>query len=83
MNNRWENLRNVPHRANIENRCRANSNNSTGFLGVTKDKRRPGLFKAQISTKGKNIEIGFFQTAEEAHGAYITTKRAIHEGNML
>ena len=82
-NNRWLNLRDIPHRANIENRRRPNKQNKVGLLGVCRDKQRPGMFKAQIVTGGKGRCLGHFSTPELAHAAYVTAKRELHEGNTI
>lgn len=62
--NRIENLRQCSHSENMSNR-RAQSNNTSGFKGVSRIPR---------STKWRatlcNTHIGSFETAEEAHAAY-------------
>ena len=37
-------------------------------------------FKARITVKGKEILLGRFDTAEEAHAAYLEAKRVHHPG---
>lgn len=78
-NNRWDNLRDVPHRTNIQNERKARtSNKSSGLLGVAPNGKR---WMAQIRLGGKKSEyLGTFDTPEEAHHAYLTAKRAHHEG---
>ena len=52
--------------------------NETGFKGVTLEKRclsRP--FRATIWIEGKHKSLGYFQTAEEAHTAYLTALKEI------
>ncbi len=66
-NNKLSNLRDVPHRINIQNRKAATSKNKTGFLGVVK---RRNKFAAHIHRNGKQIYLGLFLTAELAHQAY-------------
>lgn len=79
-NDAWANLRDVPHGVNLENRSKAQSNNkSCGLLGVTFDKRR-GKFVAQIKATTRRKFIGYFETAEAAHQAYLTEKRVHHVG---
>lgn len=79
-NNRWHNLRDVPRVMNAENIRKAQANNtSSGLLGVTLE-RSSGLWKAQISVAKKNIHLGRYTTPEEAHQAYISAKRRLHEG---
>lgn len=78
--NRISNLRDVDMATNIQNLKKSMSSNKTsGFLGVCFDKRRC-LFTAQIQNRGKKIVIGYYQTAQEAHQAYLIKKREIHQG---
>lgn len=81
-NNAWSNLRDVNRSQNLQNRRSATRTSKTGFLGVTFN-RRAKRFAAQISTGGKNIGLGYFDTAIEAHQAYLCAKRQQHEGNTL
>lgn len=83
-NNRWANLRDVTRLVNQQNRHDPQANTTTGFLGVTRDKRRPG-FIARIKLPGKSAatHLGQFSTAEAAHAAYVEAKRAHHEGCTL
>lgn len=80
-NNRWLNLRDIPHRQNIENRRRPNRQNKAGLLGVSPS--QGGLYRAQITVLGKCLLLGEFTNAELAHAAYIDAKRQLHEGNTL
>ena len=77
--NRLCNLRDVPHRNNIENQRRTPKNSTTGFLGVYWDAINK-KFRARIVTNGKRISIGRYTTPEEAHQAYLTAKRQLHAG---
>lgn len=81
-NNAWANLRDVPHRDNIENRSRANKSNKSGFLGVSKI-AKTGRFRAQITIAGQTKWLGEFDRPEAAHAAYLEAKRLHHKGNML
>ncbi len=81
--NRIDNLREANGAINQENRRRANKNNRTsGLLGASFD-RTKGRWMAQIMKAGKTIFLGYFQTPEEAHEAYVAAKRTTHEGNTL
>ncbi|MFM2123736.1 MAG: hypothetical protein RL328_187 [Acidobacteriota bacterium] len=62
--NRIANLREATSSEQLQNRA---SENSTGFRGVCKDKRR---FAGQIKFKGKKVHLGVFATPEEAAAAY-------------
>ena len=46
--------------------------NSTGLTGVT---IRRGRYEAGITINGRSMYLGTFNTAEEAHGAYLEAKR--------
>lgn len=60
--NRWENLRDVPHAVNMRNRGLTKSNKS-GVNGV----RQVGLkWEAQIRADGKTVFLGRFPTIEAA-----------------
>lgn len=75
--NRWVNLRDVPHQANMQNQRRPRSDNKTGFLGVHRIGDR---FGAQIKGPRGWLGLGYFATPEEAHAAYLKAKRELHEG---
>jgi hypothetical protein len=74
MNNRWNNLREATGHENQRNRG-AQSNNTTGFKGVSKYDNR---FRARIFFNGKTRCLGSFRTAEAAHAAYCTAAREHH-----
>ena len=46
--------------------------NATGLTGVT---IRRGKYEAGITINGRSMYLGTFNTAEEAHGAYLEAKR--------
>lgn len=72
--NRISNLRLANRSQNCANSHRR-SWNQTGFKGVT---RRGEKFSAQITLNAKVHRLGVFETAEEAHGAYVTAATAAH-----
>lgn len=74
-NCRKENLRFVTHAVNSRNRG-MQLNNTTGFKGVSEDKRC-GKYNARIQVDGKNKHIGTFSDKESAARAY--DKRALKE----
>lgn len=78
-NNRWANLRTADRSSNAQNLRRATARSSTGLLGASFDAER-GQFIAQIQRRGKRKTLGRFDTAQEAHDAYLAAKREIHEG---
>ena len=67
--NRFDNLRDVPPRANSQNRF--------GISGTTPS---GSGYKAQIGVCGKTIYLGTFNTEEEASGAYLEAKKRLHDG---
>lgn len=78
--NRISNLRAVTQAENTQNRRKAHKNSATGLLGVYKDGRR---FWSTIMVHGKTHSLGRFDTAEEAHVAYVKAKRELHSTCMI
>lgn len=72
--NRIENLRVVSRTQNAWN-ARMNSNNTSGYRGVSFDCER-GTWNAYITSNGKKRKIGRYRTREEASQAYETTAQA-------
>lgn len=68
LDNRRENLRNCTRSQNLMN-TRIRSDNTSGYKGVTFDKQT-GRFSAKIQINKKCINIGRFDTAEEAAREY-------------
>lgn len=79
--NRWRNLRDVAHQLNAENERQARVHSQTGLLGASPLK--DGRFGAFIKARGRSKYLGAFDTPEQAHRAYVTAKRQLHEGNTL
>lgn len=79
--NRWSNLRDIPHRANTQNRRAPQAGNKAGLLGVTTEP--DGRFRAVIQVNGKKVRLGRFKTPEAAQAAYLSAKRIHHEGCTL
>ena len=75
--NRIENLRAADNAENQGNRRKARSDSSTGVIGATWHPRSK-KFQAMIRAGGKQKYLGLFNTAEEAHQAYIKAKRELH-----
>lgn len=72
---RWRNLREATRKGNNQNLRTAQRNNTTGFLGVSRDRDR---FRATIMFDRKRVNLGSFSTPEEAHAAYVKAKRKHH-----
>lgn len=79
--NWMSNLRPADQAANMQNLRKPHSDNRSGFLGV--QQRCNGRFSANISCRGARTYLGTFATAEAAHQAYLTAKRAIHEASTI
>ena len=69
LNNRISNLRECSVQENNRNMF-ISKINKTGFKGVYKDKAS-GKFRSCISLNNKNINLGSFETAYDAHLAYV------------
>jgi HNH endonuclease/AP2 domain len=80
LDNRFCNLREVDLRTNVENLRHARSDNRLGIQGVRK---RSNRFEARIQVNGKAIHLGHFDSAKEAHSAYVKHKRKLHVGCTL
>ena len=79
--NRLCNLRSVSREVNQENIRRAKRNSKTGLLGVMHT--RGGKYRSAIRVRGVFHHLGHFDTAEQAHAAYVEAKRRLHEGCTL
>jgi hypothetical protein len=78
--NRIANLRDVPPRTNMQNersgRRRKNPGTLLGAHWSTTWKR----WKSSINAGGKLQHIGWFDTEQQAHDAYVEAKRRLHLG---
>ncbi len=78
--NRFTNLREATKAQNAQNVRKAYANNQSGFLGVGADKNR---WRARIRIDGHLCSLGYFNTPEAAHAAYLAAKRQLHPFNTL
>lgn len=76
MDNRKANLRICTNAENLRNRTKQ-SNNTSGFKGVTLDKRRK-VWTAQMHFLGKHLFFGAFKTPEDAATVYNFAAAEIH-----
>lgn len=76
LDNRRSNLREATASENNQN-ARQRSDNTSGFKGVHRDKRR-SKWRAQINFNGSAHRLGYFLTAEEAAHAYDAAAREFH-----
>lgn len=76
LDNRRCNLRLATHSENMRNR-RINKNSASHYKGVTwhKGTRK---WRAQIKKDGNKKHIGYFDTMEAAHAAYVAAARELH-----
>lgn len=77
LDNRWANLRKADKVLNGQNQRKPHKQNSTGFLGVSRDGKK---YRAQITVNMRTRKLGTFETPEQAHEAYIKAKRELHPG---
>jgi len=69
LDNSIANLRITTHQGNQHNRTKAK-----GYSWDKRDKK----WKAKISLNGKRIHLGYYETEEEAHQAYLDGKEKYH-----
>ena len=80
-NNRFSNLRDVPHSVNAQNLTRFAKKTKSGLLGVNIVRGALGdKWTAHISTNRALIHLGTFASPEDAQAAYIQAKRERHAG---
>ena len=75
--NKLANLRQGSRELNQQNMRKANNASSSGLLGAFKKRDK---WESKIKVHGKVIRLGAFDTAEQAHHAYVQAKRQHHAG---
>ena len=75
--NRIANLRDTTKAENTQNVTAARKSSRLGLLGVRKVWRR---YAARIKADGQERHLGYYDTPEEAHAAYLGAKRELHPG---
>ena len=78
--NRIENLRTITHGENMQNIRRPNRNNRTGYLGVCPN---GSGYRAEIKVNGKKVNLGTYDTPQEAHTAYLHGKARYHAAGVI
>lgn len=73
--NRFSNLRPTDESGNGANK-RLYANNACGLKGA--HLHRSGRWRAQIKKKGRVIHLGLFDTADQAHAAYLAAASELH-----
>lgn len=76
LDNRKANLRFADSTGNAFNSKRR-TDNTSGYKGVTFDKRR-GLWQARIKAGDAREYLGYFDTPEAAHAAYVSAALRLH-----
>ena len=76
LNNRRGNLRLATAGQNQHNKG-LQRNNTSGFKGV-RWRSDKGKWVARIDKDGKRRHLGYFDTVEGAHSAYVAASMAIH-----
>ena len=80
LDDRLCNLRVVDRAGNSQNKREAQVNNlSCGLLGVTWNKQHR-RWQAKIVARKVRHHVGYFDTAEDAHKAYMAAKEQLHIG---
>ena len=80
--NRISNLRDVGCELNSQNKLSAMKTSKSGLLGVYFDKSHK-KWRAEIIANSRRHRLGRFDTAEEAHAAYLGAKAVLHPSSML
>ena len=75
--NRLSNLREATNQQNQYNVTKLRCDNSTGYKGVSFNKR-DNKFQAQIRINGKLIFLGYFDSAKKAGAAYERAAKNFH-----
>jgi hypothetical protein len=75
-NNAWGNLRSATQAQNAGN-CGPRTTNTSGFKGVTFD-RAHGRWMAQIQVDGRCKFLGYHDSPDLAHAAYVAAASVVH-----
>lgn len=77
MNNRRNNLRLATRQENSMNQRRS-KNNKSGFKGVSWVEARQ-KWHARICLQRQSYHLGLFESAHEAHAAYVAASKSLHK----
>lgn len=80
LDNRRENLRLVSRSTNCRNKRKAES--SPTLAGVSYHKQS-NKWRSRLKLQGKEISLGYFHTAEEAHNAYKAKREELERAEGL
>ena len=76
--NRIENIRQATNGENQQNLRRCRTNNRSGFLGAMIDAKSGKKWRSQIKIEGVRHYLGYHDSAEKAHAAYLAAKAILH-----
>lgn len=76
--NRWENLRIVTWSLNQQNRHHVRKNSKSKLIGAFWCKGS-GKWRSCLTINGSRVELGRFDTAEQAHAAYVEAKSKLRD----
>lgn len=81
LNNQKNNLRIITQQLNVMNRTTLNTNNTSGFRGISylKSGKRIKRWTARIPFNGKKINLPYFATKEEAVRAWEIKYKQLYE----
>lgn len=77
LNNQRSNLRVCTHAQNLRNR-RKQRNNTSGYVGVRREKRSRNKWYAKICFNGTHKHLGTFNSAKEASIAYLKAAKQLY-----
>lgn len=80
LDNRIANLREVTHAQNMQNMRKARIDSTSGLIGAMPHQ---GRWRADLRVSGKKHFLGTFDTAQQAHLAYVAAKRVLHPFGTL
>lgn len=78
--NAWANIREASPSENKQNLRNAQSKNTTGLLGVSRSGPR---YIARIQVGERQLYLGTFSSAADAHAKYVSAKRQYHPFGCL
>jgi hypothetical protein len=79
---RIENLRDAKKKQADNNQNKRVSFNKTGYAGVSRPKQTT-KYRAEITLNKRKIHLGYYDSAEEAHNAYLKAKAEYHTFNPI
>jgi len=77
------NLRDVSPRTNMQNERQARRRKNGGTMLGAHWSKTWKRWKSSINAGGRLLHVGWFDTEQQAHAAYIAAKRKLHEGCTL